>query len=127
MNQKPIEIWELWYSKAAAAGLYFARCKIEPQDMVIVHSPADVLTVYVHDGEGHLKAKGEDLKATGDSPMARLICKGGQVERQDIWPDESDIGRVVILPGGEAGILKDWWNAGDRSEWRWTVEFYNQK
>jgi hypothetical protein len=33
---------------------------------------------------------------------------------------------VVLLPGGEAGILKSWWNADDRKEWRWDVEFYNQ-
>ena len=39
---------------------------------------------------------------------------------------KQDIGRVVILPGGEAGILKSWWNADDRREWRWQVEFYNQ-
>jgi len=32
----------------------------------------------------------------------------------------------VILPGGEAGILKAWWNADDRKEWRWQIEFYNQ-
>jgi hypothetical protein len=22
--------------------------------------------------------------------------------------------------------LKSWWNADDRKEWRWQVEFYNQ-
>jgi hypothetical protein len=31
----------------------------------------------------------------------------------------------VILPGGEVGILKAWWNAEDRKEWRWHVELYN--
>jgi hypothetical protein len=31
----------------------------------------------------------------------------------------------VILPGGEAGILKSWWHADDHSEWRWQIEFYN--
>jgi hypothetical protein len=31
----------------------------------------------------------------------------------------------VILPGGEAAILKAWWNAEDRKEWRWQIELYN--
>jgi hypothetical protein len=30
-----------------------------------------------------------------------------------------------MLPGGEVGILKSWWNAPDHKEWRWQVEFYN--
>jgi hypothetical protein len=30
-----------------------------------------------------------------------------------------------MLPGGETGELKQWWHAEDKSEWRWTVEFYN--
>jgi hypothetical protein len=45
---------------------------------------------------------------------------------EDGWPAPTDIGRVVLLPGGEAGILKSWWSADDRKEWRWQVEFYNQ-
>lgn len=44
---------------------------------------------------------------------------------EDGWPTDADLGRLVILPGGEAGILQAWWNADDRSEWRWSVEFYN--
>jgi hypothetical protein len=33
----------------------------------------------------------------------------------------------VLLPGGEVGILKQWWNAEDESAWRWQVEFSNHK
>jgi hypothetical protein len=127
MSENKIEFWEIWYSKAAAAGLYFARCRIDPQEVVLVHAPPEVMTVFVRSGNGALKAQGKDLKATGDSPMARLTCRGGEVLREDIWPEAQDNERVVLLPGGEAGVLKSWWNAGDQSEWRWTVEFYNQK
>jgi hypothetical protein len=42
-----------------------------------------------------------------------------------VWPDQSLVGATVLLPGGEAGVLKSWWNADDRMEWRWEVEFYN--
>jgi hypothetical protein len=46
---------------------------------------------------------------------------------EDGWPSQEDLGRLVILPGGEAGILKAWWHAEDQSEWRWQVEFYNHR
>ena len=57
--------------------------------------------------------------------MTRLRRTGRDVVREDGWPEKEDIGRPVILPGGEVGILKEWWNAADGSEWRWSVEFYN--
>jgi len=45
----------------------------------------------------------------------------------DGWPDDSDLGRIVLLPGGEAGVLTAWWHADDRSEWRWSIELYNHR
>ena len=33
--------------------------------------------------------------------------------RRERWPDESNQGRPVILPGGEVGILQSWWNHSD--------------
>ena len=59
--------------------------------------------------------------------MARLTERGRQIAREDLWPADDDIGRPVILPGGEVGILLAWWNAEDGSEWRWQLEFYNQR
>jgi hypothetical protein len=56
-----------------------------------------------------------------------LTLRGETIERRDIWPDEDDIGRPVILPGGEVGILLSWWNAPDHSAWRWRVEFSNHR
>ncbi|MGI8915310.1 MAG: hypothetical protein ACR2JY_16260 [Chloroflexota bacterium] len=38
-----------------------------------------------------------------------------------------DDGRGGIKLGGEVGILTAWWNATDRSEWRWQVEFSNHR
>jgi hypothetical protein len=32
----------------------------------------------------------------------------------------------VLLAGGEAGVLLDWWNSPDKLEWRWRLEFYNR-
>ena len=59
--------------------------------------------------------------------MARLTERDRQIAREDLWPADDDIGRPVILPGGEVGILLGWWNAADGSAWRWQVEFYNQR
>jgi hypothetical protein len=127
MSGKEIQIWELWVPKVAAAGLSFSRSRIDAFDVVLVHAAPEKLTVFVRGEDGSLLSQGEDLQATADTPMARLRCTGSKVEREDIWPGEEDIGRVVLLPGGEAGILLDWWNAEDQSEWKWQVEFYNQK
>jgi hypothetical protein len=53
--------------------------------------------------------------------MGRLARVGEQVRRVDLWPGAEDVGCVVVLPGGEAGVLLSWWNAEDHSEWRWQV------
>lgn len=58
--------------------------------------------------------------------MTRVRRQGDTFTREDEWPRSEDLGRPVLLPGGEVGILRQRWNAGDGSEWRWTVEFYNR-
>jgi hypothetical protein len=59
--------------------------------------------------------------------MAILTRLENRVMRQDRWPTKADIGQLVLLPGGEVGVLVQWWNAKDGSEWRWQVEFYNHR
>jgi hypothetical protein len=54
-----------------------------------------------------------------------LSRRGDAIEREDIWPTADDLGRLVILPGGEVGTLKEWWHANDHKEWRWQIELYN--
>ncbi len=119
--------WDLWYPEAASQGLSFARAKIDPVDHVFVHALPAAIRVEVRDEHGALVAAGDGLARTQDSPMARLVLAGGSVTRDDTWPAEADLGSVVILPGGEAGVLRAWWNAPDHSEWRWSVEFYNHR
>lgn len=43
--------------------------------------------------------------------------------RENVWPDDTDIGRLVILPGGEIGAVCEWSHDDDHSSWRWKVEF----
>ena len=122
-----IQIWDLWYPNAAAQGISFARGRLDAADALIVHAPPDTLDVEVRTDEGRLVARGKGLRQTADRPMARLTVHGDRIEREDLWPEDADLGRPVILPGGEVGVLVEWGNAGDGSEWRWRVEFYNHR
>jgi hypothetical protein len=120
-------MWDLWYPKAAATGLSFARCCVAPTSVLLVHAAPPVLTVTVRDGRGRVLAEGVDLEQTSDTPISRLIRHDSVITRIEIWPTEEDLGSPVVLPGGEAAILTAWWNASDHSEWRWQIELYNHR
>lgn len=124
-----LETWDLWLPGPGATGLPFARSRVnanDTRDRVLVHAAPTRLQVTVRDAAGNMIATGDGLERHQPGPMSFLIRHGATITLEDGWPTEQDIGRVVILPGGEAGILKSWWNADDRKEWRWDVEFYNQ-
>ena len=117
--------WTLWYPKAAATGMLFARARIDATEEVLVHAAPEYLTVEV-ESEARELAFGQDLARTQESPMTRLTRDGGNVLREDVWPTDADLGKTVILPGGEAAILKAWWHADNHKEWRWQIELYNR-
>jgi hypothetical protein len=123
-----LHTWELYYPEAAATGLPFARCRVDPTDVVWVHSAPSQLAVTVRQGDDRVIARGEPLQRQGDKfPMTRLTREGDSIQREDRFPTHADLGVLVLLPGGEAGQLRAWWNADDGSEWRWQVEFYNHR
>ena len=122
-----LQIWDLWYPQAGATGVPFARGRLDATKVLWVHAAAPVLTVEVRTDSGKRIAHTQDLPQTADRPMTRLAIQGGQITREDRWPTPSDLGELVILPGGEVGHLISWWNAEDGSEWRWQVEFYNHR
>ena len=127
---EPLEVWELWLPGPGATGLLFARAKVNPRDTgnrVLVHAAPTVLDVIVRNLAGEVAARGEGLERRQPGPMSALLRQGDRISLEDLWPTPSELGRVVILPGGEAGILKSWWHADDQSEWRWQVEFYNHR
>ncbi|MDO8615519.1 MAG: hypothetical protein Q7T33_07240 [Dehalococcoidia bacterium] len=124
-DAKLLHYWEVWYPRAAATGILVARGRLEPTDRLILHAAPEIATVEVNDDEHHPVAKGVDLQRTQDTPMCLLRREGDRITREDIWPTDADMGTPVLLPGGEVGILKGWWNAEDRMEWRWQAEFYN--
>lgn len=120
-------IWDLWYPRAAATGLAFARGRLDASDLLWVHAAPDVLDVDIRMDDGDLIARGKGLTRTDDRPMTLLRRDGESIDRVDRWPEERDLGLPVIFPGGEVAILKTWWHATDESEWRWTVELYNHR
>jgi hypothetical protein len=127
MAERQQHVWDLWYPNVAAQGLPFARGRLDATDVLLVHAAPETLDVAVRNDDGQLLARGIGLARTAERPMARLTVEDGQIGREDLWPVADDIGRPVILPGGEVGILLTWWNAEDGSAWRWQVEFYNRR
>lgn len=121
------ETWDLWYPDAASQGLPFARGRLDATEVLLVHAAPPALRVEVRDEHGNQLARGDNLTRTADRPMARLSPTGQEIRREDTWPGAGDIGRPVILPGGEVGILRQWWNPDDGSEWLWTIELYNHR
>ena len=121
------QIWDLWFPCAAATGLPFARGRLDATDVLLVHAPPYVLDVAVRTDDGQLLFEVKNLARTADTPMARLTRRREAIAREDVWPSPTDIGRPVILPGGEVGILIEWWHAADGSAWRWRVEFSNHR
>ena len=123
-----LHTWELWYPGAGATGIPVARARIDPQEVVWAHSVPRQVAVTVRQGDDRVVARGEGLTREGPyRPMTRFAIDGGDVTREDRWPTDDDLGTVVVLPGGEAGILTAWWNEADGSAWRWSVEFSNRR
>lgn len=128
MAEQPTETWDLWYPKGGATGISFARGRVDAGvATMLVHAAPEYLTVTVYDQDGKALAAGKDLETMQDTPICRLTRRGDAITREDIWPGETDLETLVILPGGEVGTLKQWWHADDCSEWRWQIELYNHR
>ena len=117
--------WDLRNPDDGMLGLEFARGVADATDCMLAHSLPERVDVTVTDEAGTVVAHGEEISSDLSRPMALLWVRADRIERENVWPDDSDLGRSVILPGGEVGILRSWWNADDGSEWRWQVEFSN--
>lgn len=127
MATREAQTWDLWIPNVAARGISFARGRLQASDELLVHAAPEELDVEVRDDDGAVLARGKHLPRTANTPMARLRREGDQIRREDIWPQDADYGKPVILPGGEVGILQDWQNDPQEQEWRWRVEFYNHR
>jgi hypothetical protein len=128
MAHDRLHTWEIYYPAAGATGIHIARSRIDPVEVVWAHSMPRRVSVAVRQGDDAIVARGEAVTRRGGyTPMTRFVIAGDAVSREDRWPTEADLGSIVILPGGEAGVLTAWWNAEDGSAWRWSVEFSNRR
>lgn len=118
-------LWDIRSTDGGANGLEFSRARMRPHDTVLAHALPTEIDVVVRDEDGVLIAHSAGLRDEAMTPMARLVIQGESVLRENIWPTQSDLETPVVLCGGEVGILKAWWHAEDRSEWRWSIELYN--
>ena len=120
-----VAIWEIRSPDGGSMGLEFARARLDGYARLLVHAAPSRIDVDVRDNEGRQLASATGLQAEGATPMSRLTVREGSIRRENVWPDESDVGLPVILPGGEVGILISWSNAVDHSSWRWQIELSN--
>ena len=94
---------------------------------MLVHAAPAKLSVEVRDDAGVTVASG-DVDREGDyAPMTLLRLDGATVRRSEVWPDADDEGTVVLLAGGEAGVLRSWRHSDDRQWWQWSLELSNHK
>ncbi len=124
------ETWDLWFPAAAATGLSFARTRVDREaagDRLLVHAAPPKLEVVVRDDDTGAVVASGSVERGAEGPMSYLLRDGDEVRLEDGWPSQDDLGRLVVLPGGEAGILTAWEHADDQSWWRWSVEFFNAK
>jgi hypothetical protein len=125
-GDRRMETWDLWFPEAGATGISIARGRLDQTDVLWTHAVPATLDVTVRDQDERIVASGKGLQRSGDRlPLTRLARRGREIVREDRWPTDNDLGAPVMLPGGEVGNLKAWWNADDGSEWRWHVELYN--
>nr|PZN31289.1 MAG: hypothetical protein DIU80_06335 [Chloroflexota bacterium] len=126
MASSTLEEWDLWYPKAGATGIPFARGRLDPAEVVLVHAAPPLLSVDVRAG-GRLIASGKDLPATDETPIARLTRRGATIEREGLWPGGAFSGGRGLPPGGEVGGLLRGGGPEAHGEWRWRIELYNRR
>ena len=127
IHPSPLQTWDAWYPGGGATGLPFARGRVDPTEVLWVHSAPKKLDVTVRAQDGTVVARGLVSRDGPYLPMTRLSLADGELHREDRWPTDEDLGALVMLPGGEVGELVAWWNAEDGSAWRWRVEFSNSR
>lgn len=118
--------WNLRSGDGGMNGLEFARCTTAGGfTRALVHAAPAQLQVEIRGEDDRVVARGDADREGDYSPMTLLEIDGARVRRREVWPDESMYGLPVLIAGGEVGILQRWQHAGDKSWWRWTVEFSN--
>lgn len=118
-------LWELCNPDGNMLGMEVGCAIMEADDTVLGHALPEREDIEFRDQAGNSVARDREFKADQGTTIAQLSIRDETMQREQVWPGQSDLKRPVI-PGGEVvGILKTWWNAADGSEWRWQAEFHN--
>jgi hypothetical protein len=103
-----LEVWDLWFPDAGATGIAFARSRVDDQ-----RPKTGCWSMPPTHPRGRRARPGRQADRPRPGAGTRPIRADelpGPPERQhpagDGWPTLEDLGRLVILPGGEAGILQ---------------------
>ncbi len=118
--------WNIRSRDGAMNGLEFARCTTAGGfSRVLVHAAPAQMSIEVIAEDDQVVARGSLDRAGKYSPMTLVTLADGNLQRDEVWPDEGLYGLPVLLAGGEVGILTAWHHADDHSWWQWSVEFSN--
>lgn len=118
--------WNIRSRDGAMNGLEFARCTTAGGfSRVLVHAAPAQMSLEVIADDDQVVARGALDREGEYSPMTLVILADGNLQRDEVWPDEGLYGLPVLLAGGEVGILGAWHHADDHSWWQWSVEFSN--
>ena len=106
----PTETWEVWYPKAAATGILFARGRLDATGRLLVHAVPDVITAEVRDADGERLAFNAALERTLESPICLLRREGNSLsfevlKRYDLELDRQELSYADL--GKELGISPD--------------------
>jgi hypothetical protein len=107
-------------------GLEFARCTTASDfSRVLIHAAPARASIEILTDDDEVVARDNLDREGGYSPMTLLTLDSGTLRRTEIWPTPDHYGLLVLLAGGEAGVLQRWEHAADHSWWRWSAEFSN--
>lgn len=119
-------VWSIRSRDGAMNGLEFTRATTAGGfQRVLVHAAPAQMAVEVATEDGEIVARGDADREGDYSPMTLIEINDGHFERNEIWPTDAHHGLLVLLCGGEVGVLQAWQHADDHSWWRWSVKFSN--
>jgi hypothetical protein len=121
--------WSIRSRDAGMNGLEFSRLTTAGGfTQVLVHAAPALAEMEVTTEDGEPVARGRvDREGKWVSPMSLIELHDGELSRTEVWPEQEHIGMLVLLSGGEAGVLQKWEHADDHAWWRWSIEFSNHK
>ena len=120
--------WSIRSRDGGMNGLEFSRATTAGGfTRALVHAAPAQMSVTIRTDDGDLVAE-SDADRDGDyAPMTLLEIDGRSLRRREVWPTQEHHGMIVLLAGGEVGVLQSWQHADDQTSWRWTIEFSNHQ